>query len=178
MEFKKLINERRSIRAFDETKKITSEQLQQLVNAAIQAPSWKNSETARYYAIQDEQLRLSFEENCLPEFNVNSSKNAALIVTTFNSDISGFDSEGKPVNEAGNGWGYYDLGLSNAYFILKAKDMGLDTLIMGIRNESAIRKLLNIPPSETIVSVIAVGYRAAEPTLKERKTLDEVLTLI
>ena len=50
MEFTKLLEERRSIRAFDPEKHVTAEQIQEIVQAAIQAPSWKNSQTTRYYA--------------------------------------------------------------------------------------------------------------------------------
>ena len=51
MEFIKLLEERRSIRAFDPEKHVTAEQIQEIVQAAIQAPSWKNSQTTRYYAL-------------------------------------------------------------------------------------------------------------------------------
>ena len=50
MEFTKLLEERRSIRAFDPEKHVTAEQIQEIVQAAIQAPSWKNSQTTRIYA--------------------------------------------------------------------------------------------------------------------------------
>ena len=51
MEFTKLLEERRSIRAFAPEKHVTAEQIQEIVQAAIQAPSWKNSQTTRYYAL-------------------------------------------------------------------------------------------------------------------------------
>lgn len=41
MEFSQLIEERRSIRHYDESKKVTKEQIEEMVQAAIQAPSWK-----------------------------------------------------------------------------------------------------------------------------------------
>ena len=38
----------------------------------------------------------------------------------------GFDKNtGSPVNEAGDGWGYYDLGLQNDNLLLKAAELGL-----------------------------------------------------
>ena len=74
-----------------------------------------------------------------------------------------------------HGWGYYDLGLHNENFILKAKELGLDTLIMGIRNSEAIRKELNIPETETIVSVIAVGYGTVVPNKPKRKNTEDIL---
>lgn len=84
-----------------------------------------------------------------PEFNQNNSEGAALVVTTFVKNCVGFDRlSGEPVNECANGWGYYDLGLQNENFVLKAKELGLDTLIMGIRDGEAIREFFNLPENE------------------------------
>ena len=116
-------------------------------------------------------------EKALPSFNQNSSKNAALIVTTFVKDLSGF-SNGQPDNELGNLWGAYDLGLHDAYLVLAAKNAGYDTLIMGIRSAQELRLLLQIPENEEIVSVIAIGKSAKEPALRPRKTLEEVACFI
>ena len=73
----------------------------------------------------------------------------------------------KQKNNAGN---------SAQNLILKATELGLGTLVMGIRDEKAIRELLNIPAQETIVSVIGIGYPDIEPTMPKRKTLEEVST--
>ena len=97
------------------------------------------------------------------------------MVTTFVRNRSGFERDGNPTNECGNGWGFYDLGLHNENFILKAKDMGLDSLIMGIRDEAKIRGLLQIPAEETVVSVIALGYAATEAQKPKRKDVEEIL---
>ena len=48
MEFDKVIESRRSIRHYDAEKKVSREQIEEMLEAAIQAPSWKNSQTARY----------------------------------------------------------------------------------------------------------------------------------
>ena len=48
MEFETLLESRRSIRSYDDSKEVTKEQIKQLVEAGILAPSWKNSQTARY----------------------------------------------------------------------------------------------------------------------------------
>ena len=124
MEFNALLEARRSVRAFDDTKAVTKEQIKTLIEAGIQAPSWKNSQTARYYCLLSDEARAKFSADCLPEFNAKSSHGAALVVTTFVSNRSGFDREGNPDNECGNGWGYYDLGLHNENFVLKAKELG------------------------------------------------------
>ncbi len=178
MEFSKLLEERRSIRKFDPEKKVTADQIKEIINAAIQAPSWKNSQTTRYYAVVTPEKIEAFSAACLPEFNQKNAEGAALVVATFVKGCVGFDRlSGEPVNECGNGWGYYDLGLHDENFILKARDLGLDTLIMGIRDEKAIREFLSIPEEELLGSVIAVGYRAINPDKPKRKTADDILKI-
>ena len=175
MEFSKLIEERRGIRAFDAGRKVSEDVVKEIIYAPIQAPSWKNSQTARYYAVLSDEMADGFRAECLPEFNANNARGAALVVTTFVRNRSGFERDGNPTNECGNGWGFYDLGLHNENFILKAKDMGLDSLIMGIRDEAKIRGLLQIPAEETVVSVIALGYAATEAQKPKRKDVEEIL---
>ena len=74
----------------------------------------------------------------------------------------------------GEGWGCYDLGLQNENLVLKAKDMGLDTLIMGIRDSEKLREYLEIPASQEVVSVIAVGYGAIRPEMPARKNVEDI----
>lgn len=176
MEFKEVLETRRSIRSFDGSRKVTEEQLAELLLAAGMAPSWKNSQTARTYCVVSDKLLAEVKSECLPEFNQRSSAGAsALLVTAFVPNQSGYDTQtGKPVNEGGNGWGYYDLGMHDQNLLLAARDLGLGTLVMGIRNAGKLRELLEIPAEQEIVSVIAVGYPAAAPQMPARKTLAEV----
>lgn len=175
MDFNKLIEERRSVREYDTDKKVTEEQIKEIVEAAIQAPSWKNAQTARYYClISNEQIE-QFKKQCMPEFNIKNTEGAVLLVSTFVENRSGFDRDGKAENEVGNGWGYYDLGLHNQNLILKAKDIGLDTLITGIRDADKIREFLKIPTEEIIVAVIAVGYGTKKIPKPKRKTTEDIL---
>lgn len=176
MEFQNVIEARRSMRQYDPSKKVEAATIKELIAAAILSPSWKNSQTARYYCVLSEEMLSQFKEECLPSFNIKNSKDApALIVSTFVKDVSGFTPEGQAVNELGNGWGFYDLGLHNENLILKAKDLGLDTLIMGIRDADKIRKRLKISDDEIIVSVIAVGYGDKEMAMPKRKANEDII---
>lgn len=175
MEFKDLMISRRSVRKYkDEI--VSDEQIREIVSAAQMAPSWKNSQTGRYYVVRTPEKLENFRKDVLPTFNQNSSKGAALIVTTFVKGNSGF-LNGEKANEVGDGWGAYDLGLQNAYMILRASDLGLDTLIMGLRHSDKIREELSVPENEEIVAVIAVGYRDGEVKFNPRKNLDDILKI-
>ena len=81
----------------------------------------------------------------------------------------------KATNEIGDGWGAYDCGLSNCYLVLKARAMGFDTLIMGMRDAEGLRKLFDIPESEAVMAVISLGYRDSEPTRPERRPFGEIV---
>ena len=173
MEFHELIAARRSVRKYEGA--AAHDALVGILKEAQQAPSWKNQQTARCYAVETPETLEDLRASALPSFNRNSSSHAALIVTTFVRDVVGFNDDGTPVNEIGNGWGAYDLGLHDAYLILAAKNAGYDTLIMGIRDADVIREKLNIPENEVIMSVIAVGKRGAEPSERPRRDLNDVV---
>ncbi len=81
---------------------------------------------------------------------------------------------GNQTNEVGDGWGAYDNGLSNAYFILMARAKGFDTLIMGMRDSEKLRELFNIPENEAVMAVISLGYRAGEPKQPGHRPLEEI----
>lgn len=177
MTYNELLDSRRSVRAYSD-KKVSREDVEAIIAAAQKAPSWKNSQTGRYYAVMDKENLELIKSNCLPPFNQKNSANApVLIVTAFERGIAGFDNDGQAVNELGNCWGAYDLGLQNMAMLLKATELGLDTLIMGIRNENELRNRLSIPETQAVVSVIALGYRDIDPKMPPRKKLEEILKI-
>lgn len=174
MELDQLLEARRSIRQYQD-KKVDKKDIEAMIEAAILAPSWKNSQTARYHVVMSSDLLAQIKAECLPDFNAHNCKDApVLIVCSFVKNRSGFDRDGTPTNEVGQGWGFYDCGLHNENLILKAKDLGLDTLVMGIRDANKIATLLNIEDTQQVVSVIAVGYRDIDPIKPKRKAVDEV----
>ena len=174
MEFQNLIEKRRTVRKYAAGNSVSKEDVLAMVKAAQEAPSWKNSQTGRYYCIMNEKDVARFREKCLPEMNAGKCENAVLIVSTFVHNRAGFQRDGSADNELGNGWGCYDLGLQNENLLLKATELGLDTLVMGIRDGEAIREMLHIPETENVVAVIAVGYKAKEANMPKRKEVEEI----
>lgn len=171
--FDEVIATRRSVRNYDASKSISQEEITTLLTAVQEAPSWANMEPTKYYVAIGEEKRAALLE--MIGGNKERVINApVLIVSTFERSRSGFF-RGNPANEAGELWGAYDNGLSNAYLILKAREMGFDTLIMGMRDATAIRAEFDIPESEIILAVISVGYRAEEPQRPERRPFEDVV---
>lgn len=178
MEFSTLIEERRSIRDYAQNVSVSAEDIKKMIYAAQQAPSWKNSQSGRYYAVISKDMAETLRITCLPEFNRDRTVGAAgYIVTTFKSGNAGFRPDGTQTDALGNGWGAYDLGLQNENLLLKARELGYDTLIMGLRDEERLREMLSIPDDEIMVAVIAIGKRASDPQKPQRRELDEILKI-
>ena len=177
MAFSKLIEARRSVRAYAPSE-ISREELTQIVTEALNAPSWKNQEATRYRIAASTEAKARVWKEALPSFNATSSANAAaLVVVSFKKGLSGYLGDA-PANEVGEMWGAYDAGLASSYFVLAAKNHGWDTLIMGIRDEAALRKIFDIPADEVVLSVIALG-KSAQPYFKNpRKPVGEVLEIV
>lgn len=176
MEFKQLLVKRRSIRAYKKSA-VLKKDLEKIIKSALLAPSWRNSETGRYYvALSDEAINVVY--NCLPSFNQNSTKNAAYIVACFKKGESGAGANGVYTDNLKDKWGAYDLGLQNSYLTLQASGLGYDTLIMGLRDEKTLRKYFNIPKDEIIMPVIAIGKKVKSVKAPPRKSLKEVLHVI
>ena len=171
--FDEVLTTRRSVRSYDASKTISEAEIRTLLTAAQEAPSWANMEPTKYYVAIGPEERAALLE--MIGGNKERVANApVLIVSTFETGKSGFF-RGQQTNEVGDGWGAYDNGLSNAYLVLQARAMGFDTLIMGMRQADAIRAEFAIPESETIMAVIAVGYRADEPSRPARRDLDDIV---
>ena len=177
MNFSELIEARRSVRKYAKAE-ITKDEMAKIVKEALNAPSWKNTETTRYYAAVGDDVKAKIWGDALPGFNSASSANAAaLVAVTFVPGQSGYMGD-TPANELGEMWGAYDCGLASSYFILAAQNHGWDTLIMGIRDTAKLKTILGIPEKEILMSVIAVG-KSSQPHFKNpRKPVTEVLKVM
>ena len=171
--FDDVIKTRRSVRSYDATKTISEAEVRELLLSAQEAPSWANQQPTKYYVAQSAAM-IDSVKNYIGGNRRNVEGAPVLIVSTFERGKSGFFN-GNPVNDLGDLWGAYDNGLANCYLILKARAMGFDTLIMGMRDADALRRLFGIPESETITAVISLGYRSGEPRQPQHKNLDDIV---
>ena len=173
--FDEILHQRRSIRHFDADTKIPQASIVQIIEAALEAPSWRNQQTSRYHVVSTPEILAQLKSSCLPPKNQITVADApVLIVSTFVRGVVGFNADGCAENELGDGWGLYDLGLQNSILLLKAAELGLDTVVLGLRDADAIRNLLNIPSEEVIGAVIGVGLRTADAIRPARKSVADI----
>jgi len=176
MELKDVMQKRRSIRAYRKGD-ISRETIMDIIRDAQNAPSWKNSQTPRYHVALSEEA-IAKVRACFPQGNYAKTENVgALVVCAFKKTRAGFDREGHPDNEAGEGWGYYDNGLASMCLLLSATEHGLGSLVIGIRDADGLRAALNIPDDELITAVIALGTSDQNPQMPKRKDTQDIVTI-
>jgi len=114
--FDEVLATRRSVRSYDSTKTISEAEVRELLIATQEAPSWANQQPSKYYVAMTPE-KVEAVANLVGERNKQNIAGApVLIVSTYEKGKSGFF-RGEQTNEVGDGWGAYDNGLSNAYFI-------------------------------------------------------------
>lgn len=174
MELNQCINTRRSIRKYQD-KEVSRDIILEIIKAAQMAPSWKNSQVSRYYVV-DTKENLEKIKACLADFNQNNVKDApVIIVTTVVDKRSGFNRQGEYETHIKDGFQFFDNGLQVENLCLKAHDLGLGTLIMGLYDESKIREILEVPQEQIIVAVMGLGYPDIDAVAPIRKDVNDIV---
>jgi nitroreductase len=170
------IKSRRSVRKFT-SEKVSREIIEELVGTAAYAPSWKNTQTTRYIAIESDEIKSKLAAECCAEHNASIINGAPVIVATVIVDKrSGFERDGSFSTVRKDNWQAFDNGIATQTFCLAAADKGLGTVIMGLYDIEKAQEILQIPEGQLIMSMVALGYPAEEPNAPKRKTVEDLLT--
>jgi nitroreductase len=176
MELQEAILKRRSVRKFTEDI-VTDEELRQIFEAVRWAPSWANTQVWEFIVVRDKALIKKVtgtyvEKNPATKCSLAAS---ALIVACAKTGVSGCY-DGKDATAIKN-WYMFDLGLAVQTLSLKAHELGLGTVVVGLMDHGACKKILAVPEGHEVVAVIPVGkpvlpLREGPP----RKTLSEIVS--
>ena len=172
------IKERHSVRKYQD-KKIPHELLEEIIEAARFAPSWKNTQITRYIITEDKEKMNKLADNCVMDFtyNVDTLRNAQmLVVVTKIMGRSGLERDGSATTPKGEDWSTFDTGIAAQTFCLAAHAKGLGTSIMGIFDENKVAEVIDIPEGQQVAVLIAIGYPDEEPVAPKRKEVEKLVT--
>jgi nitroreductase len=170
MELSQVISERRSIRKYKDTP-VEWEKIEQVLNAARLAPSWKNQQCWRFLVLSDPAKRAGLLA-AFPEENPGKKAIAmapSVIVVCADPAESGVE----------NGIEYFiaDTAIAFEHICLTAHELGLGTCWMGMFDEEVVRASLGIPGEIRIIGITPLGYPDQEPRPRPRKELSEIAYL-
>lgn len=178
MEAIECIKTRRSVRKFtDEI--ISKELITEIIDIAKMAPSWKNTQTVRYMAIQDKSIIDKLASDCVLNFEYNqktlSRCNNVMLILQKNN-ICGFERDGSYSTSKEDKWEMFDAGIATQTFCLAAHEKGIGTVILGIFDEEAIKNVVGIPEGMSVAAVVPFGVPAFAPDPTPRKETEVLLT--
>lgn len=176
MTAKECIVGRRSIRQFTD-KPIEHELLEQIIETASFAPSWKNTQITRYTAVEGiVKDRLA---QCTSVYAGNAAHiNSAPMVVAVSvvKGRCGYEKDGSFSTVKGDGWQMFDAGIASEAFCLAAYEKGLGTVILGLFDVEEAAGVLEIPQEQELVALIPIGYPAETPSAPRRKSVSDLLT--
>lgn len=180
MSFIEKIKSRRSVRKYTD-QVINREIVEEIIDAARFAPSWKNTQIVRYYAVDDVKLKSKVAEEGVMDFAFNTktiSRSSMLMVVTFVSGISGYEEDGSYSTPVEDGWERFDAGIATQTFCLAAHEKGIGTVILGVFDDEKVKEALNIPGNEKVAALVAMGYPEKANPAPPRKEVSELLKFL
>lgn len=168
MEFMELVKNRYSCRKYSD-KPVDRTLVEQCLDAARLSPSACNSQPWKYYVITDPQQRAAVAAG-MTQMHCNPFTSQAPVVIAV-TEVA--EPNVMPrLKEAGEShrFSYFDLGLSVAHLTLRATELGLNSIILGLYPEAVIRQVTGMPEGDILRMVVLLGW-AAESEIPEKKRL-------
>ncbi len=159
-----LIKNRRSVRKFQLDREITVETLKSIITAGSFAPSGHNNQPWRFVLVKDKELKSKISKFTNYGSIVNSA-NALIAVFFHHPDSYDRDKD------------LMAIGACIQNMLLYITSLGLGSVWLGeiLKNKERVRELLNIPPEDELMAVIALGYPAFIPKPTSRKPVEELI---
>ena len=180
MEALECIKTSRSIRRFTD-EKIPHEVLEELVDVARFAPSWKNTQIARYIVVEDKDVQEKIANSCVLDFTYNTktiTRATTLMVVAYVTKRSGFERDGSYTTSKGEEWEMFDAGIATQTLCLAAHEKGIGTCIMGIFDEASVAEAIHLPEGQRVGALVAMGYPAETPETPLRKEVGKLISYL
>jgi nitroreductase len=167
MDIFQVFRDRRSIRKYKDTP-VEREKIEQVLEAARLAPSWKNMQCWRFLVLTKPELK----EAVLSAFPDDNPGKKAIAMAPAVIVACGNPAE----SDVENGIDYFavDVAIAFEHLCLAAHALGLGTCWMGWYDEALMRSKLNVPDGLKIVGITPLGYPDQEPKARPRKELGEI----
>lgn len=167
MDILQVIRDRRSIRKYKDIP-VEQEKIEQILDAARLAPSWKNMQCWRFLVLTDASKRaqvLSAFSDDNPGKKAIASAPVVIVVCADPTE-SGVE----------NGIEYFvaDTAIAFEHLCLAAHAVGLGSCWMGWYDEAPVKSALGIPDEIRVIGITPLGYPDQEPKPRPRKQLSEI----
>lgn len=176
MEFSELIKSRYSCKKYD-SKQITSEQLNAILEAGRMAPTAKNLQEQHIYVVQSAEA-LAKVDQCTP---CRYGAPTVLVVAYDKDNVYTYPTAKGPETDHRKS-GTEDAAIVATHMLLAAKNAGVDSCWLNCVHIDDLHDALGLPANEEILMLMDLGYAAAEgtplPNHFSRKPLTETVSYL
>ena len=174
-ELEKLYLTRQSCRSFDANKPVERELLERICKLALLSPSACNTQPWRLYVVTGDKAKEAIKATQDMGKNKFASDAPAIIVLS--------KVKGNAATRLANRFDYNDfenndIGILTAHLVLAAEAAGLQTCILGWRNEKKLCQILSLPKGTKLANAVVLGYATEGYQVREKKRKDAKETLI
>jgi len=171
MEVFEAIKKRRSVRKFDQNKKITNEQIEKLLEAARWAPSAGNLQSRYFIVVHDQKAK---NKLALASYGQIWIAQAPVVIVAC-ADLKKAGLYGKRGREL---YAIQDASIACQNIWLEATEMGLGTVWVGAFSEKLVAKILKLEPHLHPIAMMPIGYPVKIPSSTSRRPIKEMSKLI
>ncbi|MFL1998634.1 nitroreductase family protein [Lysinibacillus irui] len=197
---KQIMQERKSVRKYNATAKISRETIMQLIEDATSAPSSSNMQPWRFIVIDDKEIQKNIN---FFSFNQEQIETASAIIAVIGDIKMYLNAEeiyaknvelGYMPEEIANRLAkdalamygaaptstlenivHFDAGLVCMQIMLLAKEMGYDTVPMGGFDKAKFAEYMELPENEIPILLLAIGEAAAPAYGSSRLPIDRIV---
>ncbi len=157
------IKARHSIRNFKK-QQVEPEKLTAILEAARLAPSGWNDQQWRFIVIRHPETLKKVAHACDDQMQISE---ADLAICSVIPDCLGLDPKKRDIR-------LQDIAVANSFMMLQAVELGLGTCWIGAFNAWQLRRLLKIPETAEVHSLLAIGYPHYTPATTDRKPHSDI----
>ena len=159
------IGARRSVRAYKDIP-VESEKLDRVLEAARLAPSANNRQERRFVVVQEADTRKKIAKAACNQDFVGT---APVVIAACATESGHVMACGQPAYTV-------DVTIAVDHMTLQAVKEGLGTCWIGAFHEDEVKKILGIPDTIRVVSLLPLGYPEYVPAPTPRKSREQLVT--
>ncbi len=169
MDFWEVINNRYSLREFDEGREVPPQQVERVLEAAIRAPSAGNMQPWFFYIVRDQEKKEALARAALDQRFVATAPVVIVVCADPGRSATRYGERGAHL------YCLQDTAAATENILLAAIALGLGGCWVGAFHEEAAARALDIPPHLRPVAMVPLGYpMSLSPRHTPRRSLKEV----
>jgi len=174
MDFMSIVNERQSVRAYEEGRMVEQEKIDSILEAARLSPSACNGQPYHVTVCKGEAAK-KVAELCIGRGGMNKFAAQAPVLLVI-SEEPYCASAALGAKLKNNDYRSLDIGIATAFICCEATAQGLGTCIMGWFDDEKVREICHL--KHPVRLVLSLGYPADTHREKKRKSASELFSTV